>query len=214
MTPSIQILVDNNSWILPYANTLLQNCIDQKIECELIRQSSDISEGDILFLLGCTHILPEHLLSLHTYNLVVHESALPQGKGWSPLTWQILEGKNSIPITLFEAQKDVDSGQIYFQDTLAFNGHELIDELRQAQGQKTIELCQKFISSFPNIKGTEQTGNATFYNRRTPQDSELDITKSLESQFNLLRTVDNEKYPAYFSHKGHIYTLKIERKNT
>jgi methionyl-tRNA formyltransferase len=30
----------------------------------------------------------------------VHESALPQGQGWSPMTWQILEGASPIPVTL------------------------------------------------------------------------------------------------------------------
>ena len=59
----------------------------------------------------------EHL-ALHRYNLAVHESALPQGQGWSPMTWQILEGASSIPITLFEAVADLDAGPIYLQQQI------------------------------------------------------------------------------------------------
>ena len=67
-------------------------------------------------------------LALHRYNLVVHESALPQGQGWSPMTWQILEGASSIPITLFEAVADLDAGPIHLQQQITLQGHELVDE--------------------------------------------------------------------------------------
>ena len=32
------------------------------------------------------HLLNADQLALHRHNLVVHESALPQGQGWSPMT--------------------------------------------------------------------------------------------------------------------------------
>jgi len=38
------------------------------------------------------------------------------------LTWQILEGKNEIPITLSEPEESVDGGKIYIQDIMHFNG--------------------------------------------------------------------------------------------
>ena len=60
------------------------------------------------------------------------------------------------------------------------------------------------------MKGKSQRGEETFYKKRTPKDSELDINKTIKEQFNLLRIVDNEKYPAFFKFKNKIYTLKIE----
>ena len=66
---------------------------------------SQVGNGDIVFYLSCGQIAPVDMLSRNKHNLVVHESALPDGKGWSPLTWQIIEGKNEIPITLFEAER-------------------------------------------------------------------------------------------------------------
>ncbi len=42
-------------------------------------------------------------LDRHQHNLVIHPSNLPQGKGRASLAWQILEGKNEIPIVMFEA---------------------------------------------------------------------------------------------------------------
>jgi methionyl-tRNA formyltransferase len=147
--------------------------------------------------------------------LVVHESDLPSGKGWSPLTWQILEGKNRIPVTLFEATERVDSGDIYLQEWLEFEGHELIDELRQAQAAATLRLCREFVNRYPEVlqAAKPQVGKESFYPRRKPKDSQLDVNCSLAQQFNLLRVVDNEKYPSFFSHGGKTYIILVCNKH-
>ena len=54
-------------------------------------------------------------------------------------------------------------------------------------------------------------GKGSFYRKRTPEDSELDIDKTIREQFNLLRAVDNNRYPAFFKLNGQKYTLKIFR---
>ena len=156
-------------------------------------------------------LITERQLRQNSHNLVVHESALPHGKGWSPLTWQILEGKASFPITLFEAAPRVDSGKIYLQKDMHFTGTELVGDLRRIQGSATVELCMEFVSGYDTIvkNAHEQNGLESFYPRRTAKDSELDEKKSIAEQFNLLRVVDNEKYPAFFIHGGCKYILKI-----
>ena len=148
----ITILVDNpGSWIMPYVNELINVLKAQNHIVRFVQHYKEIKSGDIAFFLGCLHIVPKDILSLNTHNLVVHGSALPKGKGWSPLTWQILEGNNEIPMTLFEATEKVDSGCIYFQEMMVFEGHELLEELHDVQGKKTIELCVKFIKGFSFI---------------------------------------------------------------
>ena len=111
----IQLLVDNkNSWIIPYASKLRDDIISKfNYEVTLINEHDDVKKGNILCLLSCENIFNK--LDLNDFNLVVHESNLPKGKGWSPLTWQVIEGKNRIPITLFEAVEKVDAGRIYLQ---------------------------------------------------------------------------------------------------
>ena len=107
----ISILVDNDSWILPFAQQLECDLSDN-YQCQLIRNANDIPHGDICFFLGCTHIVSKEILARNRYNLVVHESNLPQGKGFAPMSWQILAGKKIITISLIEANDEVDSGNI------------------------------------------------------------------------------------------------------
>jgi methionyl-tRNA formyltransferase len=207
---TIQVLVDNpSSWILPYAQQLVFEFKSQGHDCELITEHEAILPGDVLFLLGCEKILKPEKLALHPYNLVIHESALPQGKGWSPLTWQILEGKNSIPVTLFEASDQVDSGVIYDQMYIQFEGHELINELRKKQGEATLTLAKQFVKNYSKLSPRFQQGAESFYPRRRPADSRLDPNQTIAAQFNLLRVVDNDKYPAFFEYMGHKYIVKI-----
>jgi methionyl-tRNA formyltransferase len=206
----VQILVDNpNSWFVPYARELVRLIEETGIQARLHHRHDEVVKGDVLCLLSCEKIFRH--LELNRYNLVVHESALPAGKGWSPLTWQILEGTNEIPITLFEASAAVDAGEIYLQDTLRFEGHELLPEIKQAQGRKTQEMILEFLRQYPNVVSRPQEGTESYYPRRRPVDSRLAPKGSIASQFDLLRVCDNERYPAYFDYRGHRYLLKIEK---
>jgi methionyl-tRNA formyltransferase len=206
----VQVLVDNpNSWITPYASDLTNAICELGHAAKLTHHPEELSKGDVLCLLSCEKIFKK--LCLNKYNLVVHESGLPKGKGWSPLTWQVLEGKNEIPITLFEASDKVDNGKIYLQEMLILQGHELIDEIRHQQGEITIKLILQFIKNIGTITGKEQLGESTYYPRRTVNDSQLDIQQSIYDQFNLLRIVDNRRYPAFFVINGIKYILKIEK---
>ena len=212
----IMLVVNRESWIFPFVKKLLTQIKQGGHRVRLIHDLSKMEAGDMAFFLSWEKIVPEALLALHVHNLVVHESALPKGRGWSPLTWQILQGRKKVPITLFEAQKDVDSGPIYLQRVMKFRGDELVSELRQVQGKKTIELVMKFVGKYAqnhHVKGKKQKGRATYYPKRRPKDSELDPQKTLRQLFNQLRVVDNEKYPAFFWHKGRKYVLKISKED-
>ncbi len=207
----IQILVDNkDSWIVPYVHMLIEEIEKRNgIRAVLHYSSKDVTSGDILFLLSCEKIFRK--LSLNTHNIVVHESELPKGKGWSPLSWQVLEGKKRIPVTLFEAAEKVDSGDIYLQEFIYLDGTELLPELKHKQGMLTNKMILDFIDLYPNISAKKQVGEETSYKKRNPQDSELSLNKTLGEQFNLLRICDNERYPAFFVRDGIKYVLRISK---
>lgn len=209
----VTVVSDENSWINEYIPALIKELEERGHAVSWIHKVAEIESGDIVYYLGCGQLAPGHILKKNKHNLVVHESDLPKGKGWSPLTWQILEGRNEIPITLFEAVEKVDSGHIYLKKMMRFEGHELIDELRKSQAEHSIELCLHFIDHYSTVlrDAEEQKGESTFYPRRLPKDSQLDVNKSILEQFNLLRVVDNERYPAFFELNGYRYDLKIEK---
>ncbi|QJD88433.1 methionyl-tRNA formyltransferase [Cohnella herbarum] len=175
---------------------------------------SEITAGDIAFYLGCEQIVPPALLALNRHNLVVHASDLPKGKGWSPLTWRILDGDNEIPVVLFEAAEKVDDGPIYLREKIVFQGTELIDEMRSELGRTTIALCNRFLMQYPAVvaHAEVQQGESTYYPRRTPEDSRLNPDLTIREQFRLMRVADNERYPCYFELGGSTFEVKVERR--
>ena len=209
MFSRISILVDNDSWILPYAQQLIDWLTEQQFHSQLVRNQLDIPCGDICFFLGCTKLVEEKILTRNALNLVVHESALPKGKGFAPMAWQILAGETDIPICLIEATTQADAGDIWLIDSIRLSPNDLASDWREKQGQATIHLIQRFIQQYPNLSPQKQQGESTFYARRTPEDSELDINKTIKEQFELLRVVDNKDYPAFFTYQGTRYRLEI-----
>jgi UDP-2,4-diacetamido-2,4,6-trideoxy-beta-L-altropyranose hydrolase len=210
---SIGILSDRTSWLNDYIQGLLLDWLTAGHRVLWVHDKQELRPGDFCFYLSCGQIVPARILAQFKHNLVVHESDLPKGKGWSPLTWQIIEGKNKIPVTLFEAAEKVDSGVIYAQDWMEFHGHELIDELREIQAKATIKLCKRFIDDYPHILGDarEQVGESDYYPRRVPKDSLINPDKSISELFTLLRVADFDRYPIFFNKFDHMYKINLEK---
>ena len=205
----IAILTSPNQWFVPYAEVIHSRIDNSK----LFLDHKEIDESyDLVFIISYHKIIEEQYLKKHKHNIVIHESELPKGKGWAPMFWQILEEKNKIPFTMFEASSGVDDGNIYMQKILNLTGFELNDELREKQASFTIEMCLEFVKDYSTYcVPVKQTGQESFYSKRSANDSLLDVNKTIKEQFNLLRIVNNNDYPAFFELNGYRYKLTIEK---
>ena len=200
----IALVTSPNQWFYKEALEFAK-----KLGADFFDSYEKVRGYELVFILSYHRIIPPNLLTHNKHNLIIHASKLPQGKGWSPMFHQILEGKNAIEFSLFEASAGVDSGDIYLQKTLKLRGNELYDELRQKQALFSLELCEEFVKFYPNLKPQKQSGKESFYPKRSAKDSKLDIDKSLREQFNLLRICSNEEFPAFFYYEGKKFVLKI-----
>ena len=208
----ITILIDNpKSWFIPYAHKIVAQ-LKENHQVRLLHDSKKIKKGDCAFFLSCLRIVPISVLNLSRNNLVIHGSDLPSGRGFSPISWQILEGKNEITLTLFEADEGLDSGDIYFKARVSFQGHELLEEIHKKIGNKIIEMALKFVAEYPFCKKISQGGNPSYYPKRTTKDDEIPVDKTIAELFNRFRIADNKDYPMYFDYQGHKYILKIYKK--
>jgi len=209
----VTVVVDNPSWIVPFAEELVTQSRESGDDAVFVRKFQDITDGSVAFYLGCLRVTPPEILARNKQNLVVHASDLPKGRGFSPLTWQILEGKNRIPVCLLNAVEEVDAGPVIYREEIEYEGHELLAELQQKLGMMTVALCRRYLSEPIPPKGQPQAEGATFYPRRRPIDSRLDPNRTIVDQFNLLRVVDNKRYPAWFDYQGKRYVIGIEKKS-
>ncbi len=211
---SIIILTSKGSWCEPVAVELRGLLLGEGHEVFLLDNHEQLTSlstvCEVCLLLGYYEIVPKEYLTICKIKCCFHESFLPQGRGFAPLTWQILEGKSDIPVTLFEVTEGIDAGDIFAQQIVHIEDTDILPDIRRKIGEA---YCETFLAT---LKGEfrqrkKQEGKASYYRRRTPKDSEIDINKSIKEQWNLLRVCDDERYPAYFYYKGQKYLLSLKK---
>ena len=181
-------------------------------DVQLIYDKNDLSGGDILFLVSCGQLINETERKKYRATLILHASDLPKGRGWSPHIWAIVNGESEITVCLLEASDSVDSGAVWLRKKIIFEGHELLPEINDKLFNTELELMSHAVKSYDQIKPEKQTGESGMYmKKRTPEDSRLDPSKTIEEQFNLLRIIDSQRYPAFMDYLGKRYLVKIEK---
>lgn len=182
-------------------------------EVELVQRKSDLGGGDILFLVSCSEIIPAKVRELYFATMVLHASDLPKGRGWSPHIWEIINGAEAITVSLVEAEDKVDSGRIWQKLDIPVPKHALWDEINQLLFEAQVELINFAVQNLGTASPVLQsiTDDASYYPKRTPSDSQIDVNKSIAEQFNHIRVCDPNRFPAYFEHLGIRYTLKLEK---
>lgn len=181
-------------------------------EIELVFEPKEATGGDFLFLIACNDIVPPEIYDKYRFPLSIHTSNVPEGKGWSPHVWQIIEGKNTLVVSLLELEENLNSGPIWKQETINLEGHELYNEINEAIFETAIQLMGFALHKYQDITPVKQADiKSTYYNKRTPQDSEIDINSTLAENFNLLRIADPNRYPAFFEYQNHLYKITIKK---
>lgn len=207
----ISVCVDTPGWFDPFAERLVDTINQTDDEAILYRDANAVLVGNIAFYLSCMKLMPPSVLARNRLNIVVHASALPKGRGFSPVVWQVLEGADIIPVTMIEAAAGADTGPVLMTDAVHLAGHELNDEIREKLGKTIVDMCLRLIRADCPPVGTDQAGEPSWYPRRRPEDSRIDPSRTIAEQFDLLRVVDNDRYPAYFDHRGRRYVLRIAK---
>lgn len=210
-THKVTFLLDKkNSWIESQLNNFKFG-LNKKFKFKLTKNLKEIKNQDLVFAISYTKIISSKYLEKNKLFLIPHASKLPKNKGFSPIQYDILKNKKKFYISLIEATQNsmVDSGKVYMRSSFTLKGSELYDEIRQIQGKETLKIIKKFLQRYPHVSAEEQRGVGNFNKRRHPEDSEININKTIKNQFNHLRINSNELYPSFFYYKGNKYILKV-----
>lgn len=178
---------------------------------ELCTRVAQLSGGDVLFLVSCNELITQSVRDRYRKTLVLHASDLPNGRGWSPHIWQILEGRNSLTLSLLEADDPVDTGALWAKARIDLVGTELFDEINDKLFRAELRLMDWALDNFESVRPSKQDDGGSYYRKRVPADSRLDPDKSIAEQFNLLRVSDPERFPAFVEFRGQRFRVQIER---
>ena len=169
---------------------------------------SDIKKFNLIILVGFTKKIK---LKKNKRYFTIHESDLPKGKGFSPIKHQIMMGKKNIVCSCIELSDKIDSGKVIFKKKLVLKKSDLFDDIKQKQMKITSEMFLKLINGYPKIlsKAKEQIGRATYFKKLTKENDEININKTLISQFDKIRSTNHYMFKNYFYYKKKRYYLRI-----
>jgi methionyl-tRNA formyltransferase len=180
-------------------------------EIHLFRSKKELVGGDILFLISCSEIISEDERSKFNKTLIIHASDLPKGRGWSPHIWEIVNGAKEITLSLLEAENKVDSGDLWKKIQVQIPQTALYKEINELIFKAELELMDYAVKNFYKVTPTKQSfEESSYWPKRTPKDSGIDIDKSISEQFDLIRVCDPNRFPAFFYKDGRKFILKVE----
>lgn len=209
----ITVLCTNaNHPVNPYLEAWASRLHDHH-KVDVARSPSELSKGDFLFLVSCSEIIYAHHRELYRHTLVLHASDLPKGRGWSPHVWSIVNGGESITLSLLEAEDKVDAGRLWLKREIPVSKTALWSEVNHQLFEAEIGLMTEAIECYGNIRPYVQDPavEPTYYRKRTSLDSRIDPESNIADQFNLIRMCDPARYPAWFELHGQKYKLILEK---
>lgn len=166
---------------------------------------------DIAFVVGCRILIPEALYGLPRLgSLAVHDSMLPEYRGFAPLNWAILNGEDHTGVTLFYLSEKMDGGDIVAQRRVPIGPHDTAPEVYERVCRTTIDVI---LDSYSQLEaGTaprrvQDYSEGTFTCSRGPADGEIDWSRPTASIYNQVRALASPYPGAYTFFEGRKLTV-------
>jgi methionyl-tRNA formyltransferase len=168
-------------------------------------------QPDLIVVVGCRILLPREVYEIPPRGTVaVHDSLLPEYRGFAPLNWAIINGEDHTGVTLFYLNESMDCGDIVAQARVPIGPAETAPQVYERVCQATIDLV---IEAYPRLAdGTaprrpqhEHEGSVTC--RRTPDDGLIDWNGSTAGIANLIRGLTSPYPGAFTFHDGKRLTI-------
>lgn len=151
-----------------------------------------------------TWVAPD-LYKLATYGAInVHDALLPRYGGFAPLNWAIINGEQEVGVTVHFMNEEFDMGDIVLQWRVPVGAGDTATDLFR----KTIELFAPITLEGLRLIGSGRTdwtrqdpAEATFFHKRSVEDSRIDWKLPAASIANLVRA-QSDPYPNAFAYYG------------
>ncbi len=160
---------------------------------------------DVIFSFYYRHLLSDAILELApvgAFNL--HGSLLPKYRGRAPLNWVLVNGETETGVTLHRMVKRADAGAIIEQQHVAISPDDTALTLHHKLCQTARRVLEQALPAIMRKETHDVAQNeseATYFGRRTPEDSFLTWNRPAETLHNMVRAVA-APWPGAFSYSG------------
>jgi methionyl-tRNA formyltransferase len=164
------------------------------------------AEPDIIVATNWRTWIPPHIFDLPPHGtLNVHDSLLPAYAGFSPLIWALINDESEVGVTAHIMTEELDAGDIVLQRAVPVGPADTATDLFH----KTIELFGPITVDGLDLIASGRTdwtpqdrSKASFFHKRSIEDSRIDWTWPARDIANLVRA-QSDPYPNAFTfHRG------------
>lgn len=157
---------------------------------------------DIGIVVGCRILLPKHIYEIPPLGtLAVHDSLLPEYRGFAPLNWSILNGENHTGVSLYYLNDLMDGGDIVGQKSIPIKFEDTAPLVYERVCQATIDVILEaytLLSAGKASRISQNYAHGSFTCSRTPIDGLIDWGQSTEAIYNQVRAL-TYPYPGAFT---------------
>ncbi|MBT3149525.1 methionyl-tRNA formyltransferase [Streptomyces sp. CHD11] len=178
---------------------------DRPDDEELFARLKD-TDPDIIVANNWRTWIPPHVYGLPRHGtLNVHDSLLPKYAGFSPLIWALINGETEVGVTAHLMDEELDAGDIVLQRSVPVGPKDTATDLFH----RTVGLIAPVTTEALALIASGQTeftrqdrSLASFFHKRSPEDSRIDWNWPAQDLERLVRA-QSAPYPSAFTfHRG------------
>lgn len=155
---------------------------------------------------GIRVIVPNTLLNIPSLGFwAVHDSLLPNYRGFAPLNWAIVNGESRTGVSLFRMVAGFDEGPVILQRSVAIGKGESAQSICNKIIEASVSVIAEGLEKLKKDQLTEAFQNesaATYTCSRNPEDGEIDWSQPTEKIENLVRALGHP-FPGAFTYLGY-----------
>jgi methionyl-tRNA formyltransferase len=142
--------------------------------------------ADTVVVVAYGLLIPESVLSERLW-LNVHPSLLPRWRGAAPVERAIMAGDTEVGVTIHRTVKELDAGPIAAQRAFPIGDHDDAGSVYERLAALAVDLLDDVLPE-PEFTPQDEEG-ATYAEKITAADRELDWRRPPEEQLNLVRAL-------------------------
>lgn len=185
-----QYFLNNNNWFLITEKEQLTSALLSEIKPKYI------------FFPHWNWFVPKSITEVYEC-VCFHMTNVPYGRGGSPLQNLIIRGHEKTKLTALRMVEELDAGPVYTKIDLSLEGR--AQDIFERTAPKMMDLAKDIAKNEPTP--TEQSGQVTTFQRRSPKESEILDDLTIEQVYDHIRMLDADTYPKGFLATG---LLKFE----
>lgn len=190
------IVVGQHPWNKRIFQEHLQYLPGEWYYCDTVAQyksAATLYPPRFIFFLHWSRIVPDWFVNKYEC-VCFHPTDLPFGRGGTPIQNLIEKGYKHTTVTAFRMTEELDAGPVYYKAALSLSGS--AREIFNREMNVVAQMINYIIQNEPVPE--EQTGEAEYFTRRTPEMSEIKSSFSIEQFYDHVRMLDAPGYPAAF----------------